>query len=189
MSFLIFNKSLQPNGVVYSATEEHFSIAGYNLVQRIWESRGYTAPQGWSVSANDLLKQHNTLYDSDNHALVIDFHPTATHRIGLVEIVNIYIYTYGTDSKIEWSPMMLELRSVLYKEGFTNLLPEEKRKIVSSIIPENLEKRIFEFLYLNGTDKHWNWGANGMTNAAFIEEDARKYFLPFFADEQKSISK
>jgi len=33
-----------------------------------------------------------------------------------------------------------------------------------------------ELLYLNGDNQGWNWGRNGMTNAAFIHGPARTYF-------------
>jgi len=35
-------------------------------------------------------------------------------------------------------------------------------------------------LYLNGTDRGWNWGRNGMTNAAFLQNSARDYFRKYF---------
>lgn len=34
-----------------------------------------------------------------------------------------------------------------------------------------------EFLYLQG---NWNWGMNGITNAAFLRGKARAYFREFF---------
>jgi hypothetical protein len=117
--------------------------------------------------------------NGDSHALLIDFVPNANNRIGFVEIINIHLYTYGEDESVFWSPMMLELRSVFYRDykGFT---PKFKEKTIKEFKIKNEREKIIEFLYLNGDDYSWNWGKNGMTNAAFLDSSARKYFKHFF---------
>ena len=100
----------------------------------------------------------------------------------LIEIVKIHLFTYGNNEKASWTPMMLELKEVFYEDDYDNLSKEEKQKIIHDFEPISDEKRIFEFLYLNGDSYSWNWGRNGMTNAAFIYNDARKYFATFFLD-------
>jgi len=75
--------------------------------------------------------------------------------------------------------MMLELKDVFY-DDYDNLTEEIKAKEISKF-EVNEELNIFiEFLYLNGDDKSWNWGKNGMTNAVFIKSEAREYFKKFF---------
>lgn len=75
---------------------------------------------------------------------------------------------------------MLRLRDVLYEEFETDILAEEKNNRIS-LLPESDSRDDFvEFLYLNGSDQGWRWGMSGMTNAAFIQGQARKYFRQYF---------
>jgi hypothetical protein len=136
--------------------------------------------QGYSLSANELLKQHNEKYSSETHSLVIDFHPNSNYRIGLIEIEKIHIYTFGEKGVTSWSPMMLELKEIFYEEEYENLTNEEKSKIINEFEIKKNGSKIVEFLYLNGSVNSWNWGRNGMTNASFIHEEPRKYFKNFF---------
>ncbi len=161
---------------------ENYRLAGWGLIYSLWTKKGKPKNRGWSITSDDLLKEFNETYSSQTHSLVIDFHPSSTERIGLIEIENIHLFTYGNDDAVFWTPMMLELRDVYYDEDFENLTQEEKQKIISEIEPlPNRQATFFEFLYLNGDDKSWNWGKNGMTNAAFIFNDARQYFAKYFA--------
>jgi len=57
MAFLVYKKQ---NGMLI-ATGEKFSLAGYNLIYRLWEKRGKPTEQGWHVSANDLIKQNTKI--------------------------------------------------------------------------------------------------------------------------------
>ena len=75
---------------------------------------------------------------------------------------------------------MLRFKDILYKEYDSEITDNEKNEKVREIqIPTN-EDDFVEFLYLNGSDKGWNWGMNGMTNAAFIQGPARDYFRQYF---------
>ncbi len=89
--------------------------------------------------------------------LLIDFDPNSKWRIGLIELLDIYIYTYSGAKPNEagWSPMMLRLRDVVY-EGFENeISKEEKEKKIKEIQDPNYEEDFVEFLYTNGSDKGW----------------------------------
>ena len=166
----------------YQTEMRSFSLAGYNLIYNLWLKNNKPIKQGWSISSNDLLTMIDEAFTSDSHALVIDFHPNADYRIALIEIDRIHLYTYGDKEKdyVYWTPMMLELKSLYYDEYDEAFTDEEKAQVIDCFECPESQSRIAEFLYLNGTDSGWNWGKNGMTNAAFIEEDAREYFKKFF---------
>jgi hypothetical protein len=137
------------------------------------------------VDADELIR----LRLGDEHSreirgLVIDFDPKARRRIGLVELLDIYAYTFGGTQayggEASWTPLLLRLRDLFYEEYSGEISAEEKRQKLASI-PEPVDPvESVEFLYLNGTSQGWNWGKNGMTNAAFIQGAARDYFRQYF---------
>lgn len=179
MGFLYYKRS---NGEInYSG--ETFSLAGYNLIYKLWKQRGKPTDKGWHVSADDLIKEYS--HGNSSHAtgaLIIDFDPKSKWRIGLIELLDVYIYTYSASANDEssWSPMMLRFRDVLYREFDSEINEQQKRDYLSLITdPEHIDDFV-EFLYLNGSDKGWNWGRNGMTNAAFLQNSARDYFRNYF---------
>jgi hypothetical protein len=180
MSFLVFQKIIKNDKLFYKSSTENFKLAGWNLLYRLWCQKNKPVETGWSVTANDILREHNEDYSSDTHSLVVDFHPNSKERIGLIEIEHIHLYTFGGSGYAAWSPMMWELRDVFYKEEFSALTSDEKAIEIFEIPISQNRPRIVEFLYLNGDDYSWNWGKNGMTNAAFIHEESREYFRKFF---------
>lgn len=182
MAFLLYKKVMKDGVKCYQTELRSFSLAGYNLIYNLWVKNNKPIKQGWSITANDLLALIDETFTSDSHALVIDFHPSADYRIGLIEIDRIHLYTYGDKEKdfVYWTPMMLELKSLYYDEYDEPISKEEKGELIDCFESPATQTRIVEFLYLNGTENGWNWGKNGMTNAAFIEEDSREYFKRFF---------
>lgn len=157
-------------------------LAGYNAIYNLWIKKGKPLNQGWHITLDELIKEVNGgTGDSNTHRLIIDFDPNATWRIGLVEVLDIYIYTYGNgaDTAI-WSPIMLRLRDVLYEEKTIDLKNKGKKiaKFCIDKRPFNNDD-IFEFLYLQGEEKGWNWGGRRV-NAPFIHKEAREFFKKFF---------
>ena len=164
-------------------TGKHFRLAGYNLIYNLWDKKGRPTDQGWHMSASDLLREYTEgRGDSRTHALLIDFHPNARNRIGIIELLDIYAFTYSGATKKDagWTPMMLRLRDVLYEEYEKDISDQEKEQKIKILNDPGNEEDFLEFLYLNGSDKGWNWGRNDMTNAAFIHRPARDYFRNFF---------
>ena len=159
-----------------------FSLAGYNLIYQLWKLNGMPTGQGWHVSADDLIKIHSSGKDTHSSAaLVIDYDPSSKWRIGLIELLDIYLYTYRAKKDASsWSPMMLRFRDVMYVEYDHEIYQEEKSELIKEMHDLQNEDDFVEFLYLNGSDKGWNWGINGMTNGAFIQGPARAYFRQFF---------
>jgi hypothetical protein len=182
MAFLMFERIEEGGSVFLRPTNESFSLAGYNLVYKAWVKRGSPTDKGWHVAADELIRlQSDGEQSYETRRLIIDFDPSAKQRIGLIELLDVYAYTHGNDlGEPLWTPLMIRMRDIFYKEYDREISIEEKSQIIRSI-PEPLDGDDFvEFLYLNGPDKGWNWGRNGMTNAAFLHGEARTYFRNFF---------
>jgi hypothetical protein len=187
MAFMLFKRKCSGTRVYYSNAHQGYKLAGKNLLYRLWTKRNKPIECGWSVSADDLLKEHHESFNVRDYALVIDFHPGANHRIGLVEIEAIHVFTYRNGEEALWSPIMLELRDVYYDEDFDEPLTlTRKQEILTRFELSSTRSKIIEFLYLQGSG--WNWGRNGSTNAAFIRDDARKYFQRYFNSEGQTHS-
>ena len=180
MAFMLFKKERNDTGVYYSNAHQGYKLAGYNLLFKLWNKRNKPVECGWSVTAADLLKEHGEEFSSDDYALVIDAIPSAINLIFLVEIETIHVYTYWDDSGASYSTMMLELREVYYYDEFNDPLTQNKKRDILERFELPTRKKIIEFLYLKGEEGGWNWGSNGKTNAAFIHDDARKYFQHIF---------
>jgi hypothetical protein len=162
-------------------------IAGYNTLYNCWTKKGKPVNLGWHITIDDLVKElTDGSGDISNFRLIIDFDPRADWRIGLVEVIDIYIFTDGDENtgKVTWSPLMLRLRGVYYKKFENKIsLEEKKRKINAFCVDKRAESEdedIFEFLYLQGDERGWNWGRVGQVNATFIEKEPRHYFKKFF---------
>lgn len=183
MAFLIFERTDGNGGSgVLRPTGEHFRLAGYNLIYQAWETRDQPLDQGWHVSTDKLIQiDNNGLQTYDTRRMVIDFDPNARWRIGLIELLDIYAYTWGNGSgKVAWTPLMLRLRDVFYEEYDPEITDQQKNEIMQQLPEPDDDSDFVEFLYLNGPDKGWNFGSNGRTNAAFLQGEARAYFRQFF---------
>lgn len=179
MAFMIY---IRNNGKL-NYTGQSFSLAGYNLIYRLWEKRGRPTDVGWHLEADELIGEHTEGKEGvKTNALLIDFHPNARTRVGIIELLDVYAYTYSGTTKADasWTPMMLRLRDVLYEEYNAPITDAEKEQKIRSLSDPDNRDDFVEFLYLNGSDKGWNWGRNGMTNAAFIHGPAREYFRRYF---------
>ena len=69
---------------------------------------------GWRVSRDELLRIHSDgRYDSSTLRLVIDYDPKADWRIGLIELLDVYAFTWSNGNGApSWTPLMLRLTSV-----------------------------------------------------------------------------
>lgn len=182
MSFLVFEQFAEGRQATLRPTGHHFKLAGRNLLYKAWQRLGRPLNAGWHVSRADLLDLHfGTGPRPPDPRLIIDFHPSATGRIGLVEPMDIYAWTFGDENgRAVWTPLMLRLQDAFYEEYEVALTPECKVAIMERVPTPWPGGESIEFLYLNGEDRGWNWGRNGMTNAAFIQGGARNYFRCFF---------
>lgn len=183
MAFLEFECTQKSEKQFLCFTGKGFSLAGYNLIYQAWERKEKPLNEGWHVSQDELLKIHSKgQHDTSTRRLVIDYDPKSTRHIGLVELLDIYAFTWGQNNgEPAWTPLMLRLRELVEKEYEEPFESSRKDAILANLTePEPTTPDFVEFLYLNGADKGWNWGMNGMTNAAFLHGAARDYFRKFF---------
>lgn len=75
---------------------------------------------------------------------------------------------------------MFRLKDVFYYEE--DILTKEKiQRLIKQFSPNSKNREdIFEFLYLQGNERGWNWGRVGSVNAALLYKSAREYFKKFF---------
>lgn len=179
MSFLLYQKVFKEDKIFYLNSNSNYKLAGFGLIHSLWIKLGRPINSGWSITSEQILKEVNPEYSEVSHSLIIDYHPSSKEEIGLIEINKIHLYTYGENNKALWTPMMLLLNDVYYND---DIQEQNKDELINSFEPLINGKKIFEFLYLNGDNYSWNWGRSGMTNAAFIHEEARRYFSPFFQE-------
>ena len=150
MAFLIFERTDGNEGSgVIQLTGEHFSLAGYNLIYKAWKKRGQPLDQGWHVSADELIRiDSNGLQTYDTRRMVIDFSPNARWSIGLIELLDVYAYTWGYGSgKAAWTPLMLRLRDVFYEEYYSKITDQQKNEIMQQLPEPN-------------DDSDWLWCMN-----------------------------
>lgn len=179
MSFILYEAR---NTTLYS-TDKPFYLAGDHAIRKLWYERGQPLNEGWEISAQDILAKNDTAgYDQSRLRLVSDYHPRSRKRIGIVELKKIYLYTLGCmrsgKAVVEWTPLMMEMRGVYYKEFPTPLSDAEiaakKKKLP---IPHD-DSPIMGFLYLKG--ENWTFGKPGAVNATFLYGAAREYFRQYF---------
>lgn len=184
MAFLVFDRE-QANGKgILHLTQDSYRLGGHNLIYRSWQVRGCPLNAGWHVTVNELIRMRFEDKQSYNtKRFLIDFDPRATWRIGLIELLDVYAFTWeGSPGEPGWTPLMLRMRDVFYKDDYVEPIDQaHKKSVLSNLDEPSIEAPDFvEFLYLNGSKYSWNWGRNGMTNAAFLTGAARKYFRQFF---------
>lgn len=183
MAFL-FCECVKSNAdTIIRSTGETFSLGGYNLIYKAWQQKGNPINSGWHVTADELIRLHTGNANSyADRRLVIDFDPKATWRIGLIELLDVYAFTWGDgNGGPSWTPLMLRMRDMYYEEYEHPITPSQKVAVLGNLPEPPVEAVDFvEFLYLNGPNFGWNWGKNGMTNAVFIQGEARDYFKQFF---------
>jgi len=179
MAFMLYKKQQRDGKLFYLNENKGYSLAGNSsgLIYPLWEKRGKPTEQGWTITADDILRQYDEKCTLDSHSLIIDFHPSANYRIGLIGLDRIHLYTFGDPEYVEWTPIMLELHDVFGVNK--KITREEKINLIAEFEP-NSSQKIVEFLYLNGDDYSWNWGRNGTVNAAFLHEETRNYFRQYF---------
>ena len=183
MAFHLFEQSVVSGRTVIRPTGSKFSLAGCNLIYKAWLAHGRPLDNGWRITADELIQiLTDRAHNCTTRRLVIDFDPKATWRIGILELLDVYAFTWSDGNGApSWTPIMLRLRDIFYKEYNPPIGQAGKSAVLSELPePEPNCPDFVEFLYLNGPSYGWTWGKNGMTNAAFLQGRARDYFRQFF---------
>lgn len=182
MAFLVFERFTENGKRFVRNSGQKFRLAGYNLLYKAWERKGKPINEGWHVSANELVLIHSEeQHDISSRLLAIHWNPKSKKEIGLVEILDVYGFTWGDDdNEASWTPLMLRGRNLLHKSY--KKLSDSRKAVILSKLPEPPSDTpdFVEFLYLKGKEHGWIWGMSGMPNAAFLEGEARDYFRRFF---------
>src|SRR5205085_6938302 len=98
MAFLLYERVIQNGTSILRPTGQNFRLAGYNLIFQAWQKRGKPINKGWHVSADELIALHTSGAENyQTRRLIIDFHPRSVRRIGFIELLDIYAYTYQAD--------------------------------------------------------------------------------------------
>jgi len=179
MAFMIYERETGGDAYNLKSTGQKFSLAGRNLIYQAWKQKSRPLDEGWEVSADELIRlQSNQEHSINDRCLIIDFDPASKKRIGLIELQHVYAFTQkGEDGNATWTPFMLKLQDVFYKEYPSGFDPHQKENIR---LPISGNKEFVEFLYLNGESSAWTWGMSGRTNAVFLQGKAREYFRKYF---------
>jgi hypothetical protein len=115
---MVYTRVSDGAGRVLCPSGESFSLAGNNLLRAAWEGQGKPLNAGWQVTADDMIRIHTRgAAGSETKALLIDFDPKALWRIGIIELLDVYAFTFGDgDGNATWSPLMLRMRDVFHEE-------------------------------------------------------------------------
>jgi hypothetical protein len=177
MTFLLYEAKQENGRTTLHATGKEYHLAG--LIRAAWEAKGRPLNEGWNASADDLIKINSSGASScATERFLIDFHPSAKWRVGIIELRDVYAYSFGESDSVSWTPIMLRVHDILYEEDFVREFDEaRKQKLLTRIVEPAEQKESVEFLYLQSD---WRWGRNGATNAPFLNDGARDYFRNFF---------
>jgi hypothetical protein len=182
MTFLIYETFSERGAVSLRPTDEIFKLNW--LLQNAWNEKGRPINRGWGASADELIRIHTGGQESyRTRRLLSDFHPSSTERIGMIELLHVFAFTWTDDGQIPtWTPFMVKGRDVFYKSDYENLSDDDKKKVVADLPEFDPEGQEFvEFLYSRvNRNGNWVWGRTGMANAPFLYGEARKYFHEHF---------
>ena len=157
------------------------NLAGYNAVFKLWEKKGKPLERGWNITKEELIEYAlGKEGEVDMHSALIEITPSRKNEINLLEVLDIYLYTYREKKteKAGWSNLMLRLGEIFG----TDLESEEDKARLTKEFPFKRwpEENVYTFLYLKGEEGSWNWSRRGQMNGALIFKEAAAYFKEFF---------
>ena len=183
MTFHVYSVQADQLSQTLVNTGQEFHLAGNRLLRQAWQARNCPVNTGWSVGADELIQLlTNGAETYESRRLIIDYHPSSMDRIPLIEILEVFVFNWGTANPIavEWTPLMFRMRNVWEHWSNARMSQTERDLLKTSIVNPPYGGEFVEFLYLKGDEGGWNWGRNGSTNAAFIHDAARDYFRQNF---------
>ncbi|MCP4631885.1 MAG: hypothetical protein GY855_03085 [candidate division Zixibacteria bacterium] len=150
-------------------------LAGENAIKKLWKEKGAWLEKGWHIKEVEILKDVLNV-DPDTHRIIIELNPSSKEYLYLLELEDIFGFTYENEKekgKADWTPLMLRLKDVCSKK----LKETDDRQKELERFEINAKKDcIYEFLYLHGEKRKWNWGRVGGVNGALLHKHAREYF-------------
>ncbi len=154
------------------------NMVGKNTIYNGWIKHGRPFNQGWHMDKNEIISLTEKGGAYSTHRIIIDLAPKAIGAVFLLELLDIYGFTYASDEypgEPEWTPLMFRMRDAFRHAG-VGMDADRKASLKERFRPINDELDIFEFVYLR-----WNWnpGRVGQWNAALLHSEALQYFKQF----------
>lgn len=185
MAHLLYSV-IKTNNEKQLALKGDYHLAGKHkgLIYALWNDRGCPMDEGWHITKSNLIdKVNQTLHTQDDLRFIVDWFPKAKDWIAFKEIEDIYVYSESwptSSSEREfWTILMLVLKDVQVAiDG--KPVADAKRQFSYADQQVSEFEKTYEFLYLKGKQHGWVYGTSGMTNAAFIRGNARKFFSKYF---------
>lgn len=180
MPFYLYRR-FQENSKEFLEKQRQIKLAGHNM-KCLWRKKGKPINAGWHISLDDIIQENiSEGNDARDHTVIIDLDPSSRKIITLLELSDIYAFTYGQNSVVSWTVLMLKLKEI-FAHSDKNLTSKKREQIIHKIQnpADNEKSAATEFLYLQGENRGWNWGMVGYVNAALIYEDAKEFFKKYF---------
>jgi len=172
MPIFRYKKSKATTGFRYEYVSRA-KLAGWNLIHAAWRARG-CKDGGWSISPGKLV-------GDNSETILFDYKPSLERysSLAVLDVEMFHVFTYTDDvpkGKARWSVVMPHMHELSLPED-RSLTWRQRDDLLWDFEAKHSDP-VFEFLYLNGDDKSWNWGKVGTVNAALLYKDALDYFLP-----------
>jgi hypothetical protein len=158
-------------------------LAGHNIIYNQWKKKGEPKNEGWHISFTDIESELiDKISPCNRPALLIDYDPGGEEEVVLLQVIDIYPYTYADRETglIWWSPMMLKMKKVYYHKLTGPINPDQRQNLIITFDLHDHNEEFVEFLYVQGEKGGWSWGKTGRVNAALIPPEARKHFQKYF---------
>ncbi len=128
----------------------------------------------WHLSGGQLLEALGWL-PSAQHRLIVDLKPNVPNNVSLYRVLRVWGHSSAC-----WTPVALRLQPLFVDRRTAD--PNRFKKLFK--FPALDEPLVHEFLYLQGGFRRqpkkrneWQWGRNGLVNAALLWPDALSFFI------------
>ena len=115
-------KKFKINGNDFYSQIKKIPLAGFNAIFNLWEKKGKPLNRGWRIAKEELIAYALGNEEELNmYSVIIDVTPSRKTEVNLLELLDIYVYTYGDKKgeKAQWSNLMLRTREIF--GGLLNL--------------------------------------------------------------------
>ncbi|MGO9567824.1 MAG: hypothetical protein ACLP5H_09815 [Desulfomonilaceae bacterium] len=152
------------------------SMGGKNTIYGGWVRRGSPLDQGWHMNSDEIISQTEKGGTYHSHRIIIDLEPKAPRHVILLEILDIYAFTYALNNEPDWTALMFRMRDAFFHQE-AEMDAAKKENLKQRFQPIDDKRDIFEFVYLQG---NWNPGGVGGWNAPLLHPESLAYFKQFF---------
>ena len=173
---------IQKKGGYYLNQQRKISLGGKNIIYNLWKMKNRPLNKGWIIKEIDIINACMTNSNTNDYKVIIEGNPSSNDIVEMMWIKNIYLYTFGNNGQADWTVMMLDLREI-FSQSINSNNQQQKNKL-TLCFPESVNlselPKVRTFLYIRGDYAGWLWGMNGQLRAAWINDDARNFFIKYF---------